>query len=199
MSLRSVASRRFTPMPDTLQRASDNFGALPLRCLTDGVDPCRFWPLFYRSFADPMRTFALFACSIFLSACSTPQVSTPSAVILSEDLHFKWVPPNLGHEMEIFISAGRYTRSADDRDTVYYESKSGLVSRVYAGQPAMKGKGGIGYFKSKGRYFVWELAPSTVAQTPWLLISNMTEEGPLVRLYLAKVPEENEPSLRFEK
>jgi len=101
--------------------------------------------------------------------------------------------------MEVFISAGRYTRSAEEWDTVYYESESGLVSRVYAGQPAKKGKGGIGYFKRKGRYFVWKLAPSIVAQTPWLLISNMTEEGPLVRVYLAKVPEENEHSLRFEK
>jgi hypothetical protein len=199
MSLRSATSRRFTLMQDTLQRATDNSRALPLRCLTDGVDPCRFWSFFDRTFAALMRTFVLFACSIFLSSCSTPQVAMPSAVILSEDLHFEWVPPNLGHKMEIFISAGRYIRSAEDWDTVYYESNNGLASRVYAGQPAKKGKGGIGYFKSKRRYFVWKFAPSIDAQTPWLLIANMTEEGPLVRLYMAKVPEENEHSLRFEK
>jgi hypothetical protein len=114
MSLRSATSRRFTLMQDTLQRATDNSRALPLRCLTDGVDPCRFWSFFDRTFAALMRTFVLFACSIFLSSCSTPQVAMPSAVILSEDLHFEWVPPNLGHKMEIFISAGRYIRSAED-------------------------------------------------------------------------------------
>ncbi len=101
--------------------------------------------------------------------------------------------------MEVSISAGRYTKSGEEWDTVYYESESGLVSRVYAGQPAEKVKGGLGYMKRKGRYFVWELAPSIVAQTPWLLISGMTEKGPDVRIYLGKVPEENEHSLKFEK
>lgn len=146
-----------------------------------------------------MPVSILITCSILLSACATPQVATPSAVTLSEDLHFKWVPPNLGHKMEVFISAGRYTRSDEDWNTVYYEAESGLVSRGYPGQPAKAGKGGIGYLKRDRRYFVWELAPSLVAQTPWLLISNMTEEGPMVRLYLAKVPKENEPNLRLEK
>lgn len=146
-----------------------------------------------------MRAFALITYSILLSACMTPQVSTPSAVILSEDLHFNWVPPNLGHKMEIFISAGRYTRSAEEWDAVYYESVSGLVSRAYVGQPAKMVKGGIGYWKNKGRYFVWELAPTIVAQTPWVLISNMTEKGPLVQIYLGQVPKENEQSLRLEK
>jgi hypothetical protein len=146
-----------------------------------------------------MRAFVLFACLLCLGACSAPQVALPSAVILAEDLHFQWVPPNLGHRMDVSISAGRYTLSADEREAVYYESQTGLVSRVYAGQPARKVRGGIGYFKSKGRYFAWELAPSRAAQTPWLLISNMTEEGPMVRIYLAPVPEQNESSLRFEK
>ena len=159
----------------------------------------RFLVVSDRPFADPMRAFVLITCSILLSACSTPQVATPSAIILSEDLHFQWVPPNLGHRMDISISAGRYVRSAEEWDTVYYESETGLVSRVYLGQPAKRVKGGIGYFKRKGRYFVWELAPSIVAQTPWLLISNMTEKGPDVRIYLGEVPEENEHSLHLER
>ncbi|HND60393.1 MAG TPA: hypothetical protein PLB90_02875, partial [Opitutaceae bacterium] len=110
-----------------------------------------------------------------------------------------WVPPNLGHKMEIFISSGRYTRSAEQWDVVYYESDSGLVSRAYVGLPAEKVKGGIGYFKEKRRYFVWEFAPSIIAQTPWALISNMTEKGPLVQIYLGQVPKELEPRLRLEK
>ncbi len=146
-----------------------------------------------------MRAFVLFACSILLSACWAPPVATPSAVTLSEDLSFNWAPPNLGHKMEVFITAGRYTLSADEWDTIYYESESGLVSRTYPGQPAEKVKGGIGYLKRTGRYFIWEFAPSTIAQTPWLLISNMTKAGPMVRVYLAKLPEEDEPRLRFEK
>jgi len=146
-----------------------------------------------------MRAFFLLACLICLSACSTPDVTAPSAIILSEDLHFQWVPPNLGHRMDVSLSAGRYTRSSDEWDTVYFESETGLVSRVYAGQPANKVKGGIGFFKRKGRYFVWELAPTIDAQTPWLLISGMTAAGPMVRLYLAMVPEENEHHMRFEK
>jgi len=116
-----------------------------------------------------------------------------------EDLNFKWVPPNLGHKMEVSISAGRYTKSAEEWNLVYYESESGLVSRVYAGQPVEKVKGGIGYMKKERRYFVWELAPSVTAQTPWALISGMTEVGPDVRIYLGKVPEEAEHSLLLER
>ena len=148
-------------------------------------------------------SYALMVCSFFLTACSTFQAYTPlplpSSVTLSEDLHFTWVPPNLGHKMAVFISAGRYTRSAEDWNTVYYESENGRVSRGYAGQPGKEVKGGIGYSKTKEQYFVWELAPSIVAQTPWALISGLTEEGPLVRLYLAKIPKEIEQSLRVER
>lgn len=89
-----------------------------------------------------MRAFVLITCAILLGACSTPQAGTPppSAVTLSEDLRFKWVPPNLSREMEVFISAGRYTRSVIDGDVVYYQAETGLVSAVHAGQPARKVK-----------------------------------------------------------
>lgn len=147
-----------------------------------------------------MRAFVLITCLLLLSACTTPVATpTPSAIVLSEDMHFEWVPPNLGHRMEVFISAGRYSRTDEEQDMVYYESGSGLVSRAYVGQPAKKVKGGIGYMRGKGQYFIWELVPSSLAQTPWLLISNMTEAGPLVRAYSAKVPKENESSLHLEK
>lgn len=155
---------------------------------------------------NPKRISALLVCalvlitgSIFLSACTTPPVAAPATIILSEDLRFNWVPPNLGHKMEIFVSAGRYTRSAEEWDAVYYEAEDGFVSRAYVGQQAERVKGGIGYFKQKRRYFVWELAPSIVAQTPWLLISNMTEKGPLVQIYLGQVPKELEPRLSLEQ
>lgn len=151
-----------------------------------------------RIYALPLGALVLIAFSIFLSACTTPPVTAPAAISLSEDLRFNWVPPNLGHKMEIFISAGRYTRSAEQWDAIYYESEDGFVSRAYVGLPAEKVKGGIGYFKQKRRYFVWELAPSVVAQTPWVLISNMGEKGPLVQIYLGQVPKELEPRLRLE-
>lgn len=148
-----------------------------------------------------MRALVLITYSILLTACSTPRTitSAPSAIILAEDLRFNWVPPNLGRKMEVFISADRYTKSVEEQDTAYYESEAGLVSRAYAGQPAQKAKGGIGFFKEKGQYFVWAFAPSIVAQTPWTLISGMTQPGPLVRIYLGKVPVENESSLQFER
>jgi len=149
--------------------------------------------------AHPVSALVLITCSILLSACTTPPIAAPAAIILSQDLRFNWVPPNLGHKMEICISAGRYTRSAEQWDTIYYESEDGFVSRAYVGLPAEKVKGGIGYFKQKRRYFVWELAPSVVAQTPWGLISNMGEKGPMVQLYLGQVPKELEPRLRLEK
>jgi len=101
--------------------------------------------------------------------------------------------------MKVFISAGRYARTDNDWNTVYYESEAGLVSRAYAGQTGKKVQGGIGYMKRQDRYFVWEFAPSITAQTAWGLISGQTQEGPLVRIYLGKVPKENEPSLQFEK
>jgi len=63
----------------------------------------------------------------------------------------------------------------------------------------MKTKGGIGYSKGTGHYFVWKLAPSIYAQSAWAAISNLTQEGPLVQIYLGQVPKEIEHSLRLEK
>lgn len=159
----------------------------------------RIFTVFDRILTLLVSALGFISCSIFLTSCTTPPVAAPAAIILSEDLRFNWVPPNLGRKMEIFISAGRYIRFAENWDAVYFESENGLVSRAYVGQPAEKVKGGIGFFKWKGQYFVWELAPSIVAQTPWLLISNMTEKGAPVQLYLGKVPKELGPRLRLER
>ena len=151
-----------------------------------------------RSYLVAVRALVLITGLTLLSACSTP-IAAPSVIILAQDMNFKWVPPNLGRRMEVSIPAGRYTQTDSDSDVVYYESERALVSRAYIGQSADKTKGGIGYLKREGRYFVWEFAPSIIAQTAWGLISGQTQEGPLVRIYLGKVPKENEPSLQFEK
>jgi hypothetical protein len=162
--------------------------------------PERIQIRFTRSLAAPMRALVLSTCLAALSACTGPVATpTPSAIILSEDLHFKWFPPNLSPKIDISLSAGRYTRSAVEWDRVYYESEGGVVSAARAGQPAVKAKGGIGYLTRKGRYFVWGYTSSITAQNAWLLISNMTEDGPLVRAYSGQVPKEFEPSLRIER
>ena len=145
----------------------------------------------------------LIACSFLLTACSTLQVFTPppppSAVSIAEDLHFKWPQPNSDLEMDIFISAGHYTRSAVDGKIVYYESENGLVSKARTGHPATKVKGGIAFLKTNGSYFVWEVAPSYNLLRPLNGIDDETRDGPSVRIYLARVPEKIERSLRFEE
>ena len=144
----------------------------------------------------------LIACFFILTACSTFQVFTPppppSAVTIAEDLHFNWPQPNSDLEMAIFISAGHYTRSTDDGKIVYYESENGLVSKARSGHPATKVKGGIAFLKTNGSYFIWEVAPSYIALRPLNGIDDETRDGPSVRIYLARVPEKIEHSLRRE-
>src|SRR4051794_33775745 len=96
--------------------------------------------------------------ALVLSSCATsPTVRPPPhSVTVLEDLRFAWRPPIGLPEFETTISAGSYVRLDEDRTQVFYSSEKGLVSKALAGHQSEKVKGGIGYLKAEGRFFVWK-------------------------------------------
>ncbi len=140
--------------------------------------------------------------ALALGACAAPPVAgkpAPSAVTIARELAFPWHPPNGGPAYEISIAAGRYARADDDGDRIYYTSENGLVSRARRGQAAARQKGGIGYSRKSGSFFVWSLAPSFDSKTLLNGVLDEFEAGPPVRIYLGDMPERTERSLQLER
>ena len=148
-----------------------------------------------------LRPLLLISGAILLGGCATPQPITPPppAIMVPQDLHFKWRPPNGRQTFEIFISAGRYTRASDNGTEVYYSAEGGLVSRDPSGQPADKRPGGIAYSLKKGSYFVWKFAPSYIVRYPLSGVFDEVHDGPSVRIYLGELPPEIEHQLHSER
>lgn len=140
--------------------------------------------------------------TLALGACAAPPVaghSAPSAVTIPRELTFAWQPPNGGLEYEISITPGRYARADDDGDRAYYVTGNGLVSRARRDQAAERQKGGIGYSRKSGRFFVWHLAPSFDSRTLLNGVLDEFENGPPVRVYLGNLPEAAERCLQLER
>ncbi len=138
--------------------------------------------------------------SLLLSGgCATPSTHapTPSAVILGDDLHFAWYPPASGTRFDIFISAGRYVRTEDDGSFVYYSSEHGSSSRVRAGQPIQRRRGGIAYARKAERYFAWQEAPSYTSILPLNGELDDLKEGRSIRVFLGYLPADAERHLQF--
>jgi hypothetical protein len=138
--------------------------------------------------------------TLLLAGCATSTTigPPPRVIAVLEDLRFTWRPPIGFPEFETTISAGTYVRIGEDGTQVFYSSNSGLVSKTIAGHNAEKKRGGIGYLKGEGRFFVWK---ADVSQGGLMILGPLTvigHKGDPLQLYLGRVPTDLESKLKIE-